>query len=58
MSGEKREMSNPLNIANMTEAQLDKELEIGYADVKAGNTIPVQKAFADLHNELGILDTR
>ncbi len=54
MSGEKRETSHPLNIAKMTDAQLDKELEIGYADVKAGNTIPVQNAFADLRNELAI----
>ena len=52
MSGEKRDISHPLNIANMTDAQLDKELERGYADMKSGNTIPAQKAFADLRAEL------
>lgn len=52
MSGEKRDISHPLNIANMTDVQLDKELERGYADMKSGNTIPAQKVFADLRAEL------
>lgn len=52
MSRGERGTSHPLNIVNMADAQLDKELERGYADMKSGNTIPAQKAFADLCAEL------
>ncbi len=45
---------HPLDISRMTAAQLDTELEKGYADVKAGRTIPAEQAFADIRKELGI----
>lgn len=45
---------HPLDISGMTVAQLDAELEKGYADVKAGRTIPAEQAFADIRKELGL----
>lgn len=38
----------------MTAAQLDAELEKGYADVQAGRTIPMEQAFADIRKEFGV----
>jgi len=46
--------SHPLDISRMTAEQLDAELEKGYADVQAGRTIPADRAFSELHKELGI----
>ncbi len=45
---------HPLDISRMTEAQLDAELEKGYADVQAGCTISMDQAFADIRKELGV----
>lgn len=45
---------HPLDISGMTVAQLDAELEKGYADVKAGRTIPAERAFSDIRKELGL----
>ena len=45
---------HPLNISNMSSAELDAELEKGYADMKAGRTIPVETALADIRKELGL----
>ena len=45
---------HPLNISRMTAAQLDAELEKGYADMKAGRTIPAEQAFSDVRKELGL----
>ena len=45
---------HPLDISRMTAAQLDAELEKGYADIKAGRTIPAEQAFSDVHKELGV----
>ena len=42
---------HPLDISRMTAEQLDEELEKGYADVRAGHTIPMEQAFADIHKE-------
>lgn len=44
----------PLDISRMTAAQLDTELEKGYADMQSGNTIPAEQAFANLRRELDI----
>ena len=45
---------HPLDISHMTAAQLDAELEKGYADVQAGRTIPAEQAFADIRKEFGL----
>ena len=45
---------HPLDISHMTAAQLDTELEKGYADVKAGRTIPMEQAFAAVRQEIGL----
>lgn len=42
---------HPLDISRMTAEQLDEELEKGYADVRAGHTISMEQAFADIHKE-------
>lgn len=45
---------HPLDISRMTASQLDAELEKGYADAKAGRTIPMDRAFADIRKEFGV----
>ena len=45
---------HPLDIRRMTVAQLDAELEKGYADAKAGRTIPMEQAFANVRKEFGV----
>ena len=44
----------PLDISRMTAEQLDTELEKGYAQMKAGQTIPAKQAFDELRGELGV----
>ena len=44
---------HPLNVSSMTTAQLDAELEKGYADAKAGRTVPMEQAFANVRKEFG-----
>lgn len=45
---------HPLDVSRMTASQLDAELEKGYADAKAGRTIPVEQAFANVRKEFGV----
>lgn len=45
---------HPLDMSRMTATQLDQELEKGYADMKAGRTIPAEQAFADIRKEYGV----
>ena len=45
---------HPLDVSRMTATQLDAELEKGYADAKAGRTIPMERAFADVRKEFGV----
>lgn len=45
---------HPLDVSRMTAAQLDAELEKGYADMQAGRTLPVKQAFADIRKEYGV----
>lgn len=45
---------HPLDMSRMTAAQLDTELEKGYADMQAGRTVPMEKAFADIRKEFGV----
>lgn len=46
--------NHPLDISRMTAEQQDAELEKGYADAKAGRTIPMEQAFADIRKEFGV----
>ena len=45
---------HPLDVSRMTATQLDAELEKGYADAKAGRTIPMEQAFANIRKEFGV----
>ena len=45
---------HPLDASRMTPAQLDAELEKGYADAEARRTIPMEQAFSELRKELGV----
>ena len=42
---------HPLDMSRMTDAELHAELEKGYADMKAGRTVPADRAFAEIHNK-------
>ena len=46
--------AHPLDASRMTEAELDSELEKGYADMLAGRTMPVEQSFAELRKEFGL----
>lgn len=44
----------PLNVAELTQAEMDAELEKGYADMLAGRTKPARQAFADIRRDYGL----
>ena len=46
--------AKPVNVAELTEAELNAELEKGYADMVAGRTKPARQAFADIRKDYGI----
>lgn len=46
--------SRPVSVAEMTQAELDAELEKGFADMEAGRTKPARQAFADIRKDYGI----
>jgi len=46
--------AKPVNAAGLTAAELDAELEKGYADMAAGRTKPARQAFADIRNDYGL----
>ena len=46
--------ARPINIAELSETELDAELEKGYADMKEGKTKPAKQAFADIRRDYGI----
>ena len=45
---------SPDNAAELTEAELNAELEKGYADMVEGRTKPARQAFADIRKDYGI----
>jgi addiction module RelB/DinJ family antitoxin len=45
---------HPLNVSKMTKAQLNEELEKGYADMQTGQTIPMEQAFANIRKDYDI----
>ncbi len=46
--------SSRMDISRTTKEQLDEELDKGCADAKTGRTIPVEQAFANVRQELGV----
>lgn len=46
--------ARPVNVAKLSETELDAELEKGYADMTAGKTKPAKQAFADIRRDYGI----
>ena len=45
---------HPLDTSRMTAEQLDTELEKGYEEAKAGCTISMAQAFANVRKEFGV----
>ena len=46
--------AKPVNATVLTEAELNAELEKGYADMVAGRTKPARQAFADIRKDYGL----
>lgn len=46
--------ARPADVSELSEAELNAELEKGYADMKAGRTKPARQAFADIRKDYGI----
>ena len=46
--------AKPVNAAELTETELDAELEKGYADMEAGRTTPARQAFAAIRKDFGL----
>jgi len=44
----------PVNVAELTQEELDAELEKGYADMLAGRTKPARQVFADIRRDYGL----
>lgn len=43
-----------IDVAELTEAELNAELEKGYADMLEGRTKPARQAFADIRKDYGL----
>ncbi|XCP84407.1 helix-turn-helix transcriptional regulator [Roseburia hominis] len=52
--GEKIPSARLVDMSALSEAELDVELEKGYADMKAGRTKSAKKAFADIHKDYNL----
>ena len=50
----KMPVARPLDASALTDAQMDAELEKGYADMQAGRTKSVKSAFADIRKDYGL----
>ena len=46
--------ARPADVSELSEAELNAELEKGYTDMKAGRTKPARQAFADIRKNYGI----
>ena len=46
--------AQPVNVATLSEEQLNGELEKGYADMLDGRTKPAQKVFSDIRKDYGV----
>ena len=47
----KKPTARPADVAELTEAKLNAELEKGYADMGAGKTKPARQAFANIRKD-------
>ncbi|MCF6464917.1 type II toxin-antitoxin system antitoxin, RelB/DinJ family [Clostridium sp. Cult2] len=47
-------IKKPVEVADLTEKELNAELEKGYADIAQGNIKSVDKAFLDIRRDYGI----
>lgn len=47
-------LERPVNVAELSEAELHAELEKGYADMAAGKTRPAREVFADIRKDYGL----
>lgn len=45
---------HPLDVSRMTVEQIDNELEKGYAQMNAGQSVPAKQAFDDIRGELAV----
>ena len=45
---------HPLDVSRMTVEQIDSELEKGYAQMNAGQSIPAKQAFDDIRGDLAV----
>ena len=43
--------TKPVNVTELTEVELNTELEKGYADMLVGRTKPMGQAFADIRKD-------
>ncbi len=46
--------ARPADASELSEAELNAELEKGYADMAAGRTKPAKQTFADIRKDYGI----
>ena len=46
--------TKPVNIAELTETEINSELEKGYEDMAAGKIKPAKQTFADIRRDYGI----
>lgn len=46
--------TRPVNVTELTETELNTELEKGYADILEGRTKSAKQAFADIRKDYGI----
>lgn len=46
--------SRPVDMSALSEAELNAELEKGYADLQAGRTKPLEQAIAEMHRDFKI----
>ncbi|WP_295570142.1 type II toxin-antitoxin system RelB/DinJ family antitoxin [uncultured Holdemanella sp.] len=46
--------SRPVDMSSLSEAELNAELEKGYADIKAGRTREANVVFADIHKDYNL----
>ena len=44
----------PVDVSELSEAELNEEFEKGYADMKAGRTKPARQVFEDIRKDYGI----
>lgn len=46
--------AKPLDLSRLTAQELDAELDKGYQDMLAGNTVPAERAFAEIRKKHGL----